>query len=393
MKILNIISWCPSLLVVLAFASCNDIVTYDENYDDGIMSHGTPIIDAVYDVDDTELTNPLTEANFGDYIMLKGENLSNVTRILMNDVEVDMTNVYVTTSSAWFAVPSLAPNEITNKLTYTTELGETQYDFTVIIPDVSVVGLNNEMAPAGSKVKVLGTNFALHGFGKRETSKVTMNGVELDVSDVSDNGMTVTLPVDAQPNSVIDVEWDGTSGHKKSSVVYASRENLMYEDWSKASNWATVDYLVENNDGLCGPYFRINTSLDAWSFNTIIGSSFILSDDAAINPQDYLFKFEVRSSTDKPFPDSGANAGLNGYVFQLGDTSNKWEWNPSKEQSFNTYGEWCTVRIELADLLASVKPQAGICSFILTLQPIADLDADHSFGGFRIEKKQASNES
>lgn len=388
MRIFNIKAWCTSLFVALAIVSCNDIVTYDEDYDDGMTSHGVPVINAVYDVEDTELANPLTEADFGDYIMLKGENLSNVTRIVMNDVEVDMTNVYATASTAWLAVPSTAPNEITNKMTYTTELGEAQYDFTVVIPDVTVVGLYNEMAPAGTSVKVLGSYFSLHGFGNKETSKVTMNGTPLEVSDVTDNGMTIAIPTDAQPNSTIDFEWVGTSGQKKASIPYARKDGLIYEDWSKASNWASVDYLVKNDPkALCGPYFRVNTSLEAWSFNWIFGSGFNLSEEVAANPSDYVLKFEVRSATDKPFQDTGANSGVNGYVITLGDDSNKWEWNPSSGQSFNTYNEWCTVRLELADLVAKVKPSAGYVVFKMSLQPIAVLDADHSFANFRIEKK------
>lgn len=395
MRIFNIKAWCTSLFVALAIVSCNDIVTYDEDYDDGMTSHGVPVINAVYDVEDTELANPLTEADFGDYIMLKGENLSNVTRIVMNDVEVDMTNVYATASTAWLAVPSTAPNEITNKMTYTTELGEAQYDFTVVIPDVTVVGLYNEMAPAGTSVKVLGSYFSLHGFGNKETSKVTMNGTPLEVSDVTDNGMTIAIPTDAQPNSTIDFEWVGTSGQKKASIPYARKQDLIYEDWNSAGLWGTT-YLVSNggDKSVSGSYFRINKSLSAWAYETIlgVGSAISVTDDMVANPSNYLFKFEVRSAMDSPFQDTGANSGVNGYCFGLdmesgGTFKNTYEWNPSAGQSFNTYGEWCTIRLEYADLVATVNPSAGKIAFKLTFQPIAAIDADHSFANFRIEKK------
>lgn len=393
MKRFNISVLCLSLLATIAFTSCNDVVNYDEGYDDGMTSHGAPVISAVYDVDDTELTNPLTEADFGDYIMLKGENLSNVTRILMNDVEVDMDNVYATASSAWFAVPSTAPNEITNKIYYTTELGETQYDFTVIVPDVNVTGLYNEMAPAGTSVKVLGSYFSLHGFGTKETSKVTMNGTPLEVSDVKDDEMVITIPADAQPNSTIVFEWVGTNGQKTISIPYARKNDLIYEDWSTAGNWGDPDCFIQDDpNALWGPYFRINKQLTAWSWNVLLGCGISLSEEILNTPSNYWFKFEVRSATETPFQDT-SDSEVNGYCIKIGEWDNdfqfynNWEWNPSAGQIFNTYGEWCTIRLDLAELLAAKIPQAGTTNFSITFQPIADVTVDHSFANFRIEKK------
>ena len=38
-----------SLLALFAMASCDDIVTYNDNYDDGMTSTGAPVINAIYD--------------------------------------------------------------------------------------------------------------------------------------------------------------------------------------------------------------------------------------------------------------------------------------------------------------------------------------------------------
>lgn len=387
MKILNITVMCLSLLFAFAFTSCNDIVNYDEGYDDGMTSHGAPVINAVYDVNDTELSTPLTETNFGNYIMLKGENLSNVTRILLNDVEVDMTNVYATASTSWFAVPSVAPNEITNKITYTTELGETQYDLTVIIPDVTVIGLYNEMAPAGTSVKVLGSYFSLHGFGTKETSKVTMNGTPLEVSDVKDDEMVITIPADAQPNSKIEFEWVGTNGQQTVSIPYARKDDLIYKDWNTVTFWTDdyKKYLVTDDTELYAPYFRLQGSLSAWTWNTFLGCAINISEEVANNPSDYLFKFEVRSATDAPFQDT-TDSGVNGYIISVCN-GNQWEWNPSAGQSFNTNGEWCTIRLEYEELVANVSESGEWVAFSFTFAPIADITVDHSFANFRIEKK------
>lgn len=379
------------LATAIILTSCNDIVTYNDGYDDGMTSNGAPVITGVYSPEDREFTTPLTEAQFGEYIMVTGENLSNVTQIRMNDVEVDMTDVYATSSTAWFAVPSAAPTEFSNKIYYQTKLGETAYDFTVIVPDVSVIGLYNEMAPAGSTVKVEGSFFQLHGFGSKETSQVTMNGTPLEVSDVSDNGLTLKIPENAQPNSLITFEWQGANGTQTVSTPYARKEDLIYEDWSAAGNWGDASYLVTNPEdtdppALCGPYFRVHKSFGAWAFSWVLGSGFNLAPEVVENPENYLMKFEVCSGMDSPFQDTGANDG-NGYTIVLGDDANKYEWNPSSVQSFNTFGEWCTVRLEVADLIAASKPSAGWVTFKMSFQPVAAIDADHCFANFRIERK------
>ena len=61
-------------------------------------------------------------------------------------------------SGAWLEVPAKAPEVISNKIYYTTALGKTEYDFTVIIPDVQIKGLYNEMALPGSLAKVSGAD-------------------------------------------------------------------------------------------------------------------------------------------------------------------------------------------------------------------------------------------
>lgn len=80
-------------MVSLAMASCNDIVTYDDNYDDGMTSTGIPVINAIYDSEDTECTTPLDNAVFEQMIIITGNNLSQVKKIMFNDVEVKLSEV------------------------------------------------------------------------------------------------------------------------------------------------------------------------------------------------------------------------------------------------------------------------------------------------------------
>ena len=103
--------------------------------------------------------------------------------------------------------------------------------------------------------------------------------------------------------------------------------------------------------------------------------------EAAANPSDYWFKFEVNSANGNPFYDSASV----GYLIQL--NGGQYAWNPSANGSFNTYGNWCTVRLELSEV-ATNGINAGWNNLFWIMQPNSDWNTDHSFANIRIEKKQ-----
>lgn len=49
MKRLSFKSITLMCCMALSFGACQDIVTYNDNYDDEMASSGAPVIDAVYD--------------------------------------------------------------------------------------------------------------------------------------------------------------------------------------------------------------------------------------------------------------------------------------------------------------------------------------------------------
>lgn len=100
-----------------------------------------------------------------------------------------------------------------------------------------------------------------------------------------------------------------------------------------------------------------------------------------IQRTDYWFKFEVNSANGNPFYDSASV----GYLIQL--NGGQYAWNPSANGSFNTYGNWCTVRLELSEV-ATNGINAGWNNLFWIMQPNSDWNTDHSFANIRIEKKQ-----
>lgn len=384
------IAACGLMLTAAAIiiTSCQDIVTYNEGYDDGMTSTGAPAIAAIYDAEDTEKTTPLSSGAFEDMIMVTGENLSQVKKILLNDVEVPPSEVYATAKAAYFPIPRTIPGEVTNKLYYETEQGNTSMDFTVNIPEVSIAGLYNEFAMPGSSVKVSGSYFDLYGFGgTTASSTITMNGVALEVDSLTEQYMSVVIPENTPDNSTIVFSWESADGMKSVNVPYRNTANILWnldtpEDYGF---WAGTE-LITAGDGeneptpLNGSYFRINGSYSSWSWNSLLCGGCNFPAEAAVNPSDYWFKFEVNSASGNPFYDS-ATAG---YIIQL--NGGQYVWNPSATNSFNTYGSWCTVRLELADV-ATNGINNGWNNLYWIMQPNSDWNVDHSFANIRIEKK------
>ena len=116
MRKINIRLIAMSAALLAGLSSCNDIVTYNDNYDDGMTSTGTPVINMVYDADDTEKTAPIVSAAFEDMVVLSGDNLIHVTRVAFNDVEVPLSEVYATAKNVYLPIPRRVPEEVTNKL-------------------------------------------------------------------------------------------------------------------------------------------------------------------------------------------------------------------------------------------------------------------------------------
>ena len=90
-----------SVITMWTMTSCNDIVTYNENYDDDMKSTGTPFINGVYDSEDLEFTTPIVNAVFEQMVVITGDNLAQVRKIMFNDVEVNLSEVYATKERAY----------------------------------------------------------------------------------------------------------------------------------------------------------------------------------------------------------------------------------------------------------------------------------------------------
>ena len=206
-----------ALMTVMAMASCSDVVDIPSY--DPYSCDGAPVIEAIYDAQDvSETPQAITGGVLNQMIKIKGKNLSHVKSISFNGLEVDVRHAaYAERDFCNVTIPRKIPEEVTNKLVYTTEQGSVTMDFPVNIPNLQLDGLKNEFTLQGDKVQVMGDYFDLYGFSKDEelnTATITIHNDDLGYSEViptdsiTETYMGILIPKDAPDNSLITFVWE-----------------------------------------------------------------------------------------------------------------------------------------------------------------------------------------
>lgn len=383
----NIIKIGSFLITTMFTFSCQDVVTYDEQIQDEFASHGAPTIETIYAVKDQQ--TPISSGELEQIIVIKGANLSNVTEILFNDVAANLKEVYATAQAAYVPIPREIPTNVTNVLKYTTRLGSTSTDFTINLPQLAVEGLYNEFALPGDEAIIMGKFFDIYGFGTNNVS-ISLAGETLQVDNVSDSECKFTLPLLDLNNTYISIKSDKFSEIK---LPYRNIDAIVWNFDTLKDIWGGTEWVTKGGPDkekdpqpLYGSFLRLKQKFGAWSWTTVIEGNINISAEAATNPSDYYFKFEVNNKKETPFPNSGG-AGYKIRLRNTDQTDYNYAWNPSEKITFNTYGNWKTVRISLDEVMGTNTLGEGVNSLRIILQPNSDWDIDHSFANFRIEKK------
>lgn len=386
--------WLVGCVCIALLASCNDIVNYKEGYvpAEDIPNSGAPVITGVYDVSDVELTTPLTQGELEQMVTIVGMNLNAVQSITFNTVPCDMSNVYTMSTKAIVQIPSTLSMEHVNQIEYVTDKGTATYDFLIPFPELTVTGMECEFKNAGEAVTILGKNFDLYDFGN--ASKVTLNGTELAVSDVTSKSMKATIPTGTADNSKIVLSWADAEGTPLSAtLVYRPTAHLLFGNFDDAEiniDGALKNHLsIEDDSQVSGAtaslgykHLHFTGNYSAWSWNTIdITRNMVEVEGDLSNLDDYVMKFEVQNA--KSFPMS-TDTHLE-FAFNWGDTYN---WNIGDGVGINTQGDWLTITLPLAEMATKGISKPGAWQiFRIVFQPKTAMDVDFRLGNFRIEKK------
>ena len=314
------------------FSACDK-----ESVDSGCS--GTPVITQV--VKPTDRAVVLGSAAFRDFVTIKGENLCSVEEIRFNDVLVAKEDYFAAPTEITVRVPAEVPQQILNKVFVDTKGGEATVDFVVEIPPLTINTVDNEYAPVGTTMALVGPSFKIYGFTEGK-GKVFFGNVEAAITKASPDTLLVTVPAGAiQGAQIKAVAENGNSGVY--AYPYKDNTNLIFDFDTKQGSATSFITNSATPGPISGNYARVNRSIPSWTAQEFIRGTGKLTADIIAHPEDYLYKFEV--NTQIPFNKQGirmwADYGVSGTYYL---------WNPSVSP-FDTQGKCITYSIPLFDIV------------------------------------------
>jgi len=359
------------LLGSVALAGCQK--------DDVSACGGTPALTGVTAPTDRSLVS--TSGNLADWIIIKGGNLCNVSKLSFNDVEVSLADAYITATEITVQIPRVVPKNVTNTITVTTAGGTAQTTYTLSIPPLSVTSMANEYAAPGQRGAIVGRNFDLYEVTPAK-GKVLWNGAPLAITKTTADSVYFVIPASATPGATLKV----VDANGKETAVpgrYKDSRNLLFGYDQGGSVWGGTTYITTgpNPAPINGPYIRVDQAIGAWAWTEFtVNNNLVLPADVVAKPTDYVLRFEV--NTLKPFNANVIKFSVDG---DAGGT-NTYLWAPTTP--FYTRGQWSTMTIPLSAFIN--KPgdlNRPLHEFKFLFHGEGALNADMSFDNFRIVPK------
>lgn len=397
MKIINITYSIIFAGLVFLAAACSDVVTYNDGYDDQLASYGPPSVSRVTTAKDT--VTAITESSLAEMITLHGNNLTDVTSIFINDVEVDLSTIYAVRTRLTLPIPRVLPMEVNNQIKITTKLGTVNVPLTVNLPELVLTGFYNEFAHDGDTVRFLGNNFDLYEIDI-ENATMTMNGKNVNIIDADATGFSIEIPEGTTDNSVLSVSTPKLTTPLQLKFRETGYSILTAKDMEEAWNPEGLhDGTAEGDpDPLRGKFYRVKYNYSGyWTWHNITYARFDVPDvDIINNPENYWVKYEINNNINYPLV-RYIRVGRNN------DGDRNYMWDPTPYNggvTMNTLGKWKTVKFEVTDLFRPDDPNSGKKTnlfmpvegadrnhFIIVNQPENPADVDFSICNFRFVKK------
>lgn len=374
MKIISLKHIALLMCGVAMFSSCSsDVLTIDEGWDPDTGADGPPVV--TYVTASSDIEKPITTVALNQSIAIFGDNLWDITEILVNDLSVDLSQVYPRRHRLEIVVPRKLPNVVTNTMTIRTRLGETVVPIEVALPDLTINGFSNDFAADGDTVRVVGKDFDLYGIDSL-TAKVTMGDRDIKIFNVTDKSFSLQvpdgLPVDQTTNLHIVTQQlpDGVDvPFREAGIPILTNDPYTWPGgW-----WPTGIIQVSPDSEPAAPMFKWyvhlkNTYTGSWSYDNIMITHFKVGEEArdvVNNPQDYVVKFELLNPVNTPMA-RYVRIG----IAEMENENLMYMWDPVSEgASVNTMGVWQTMSLEVTDVF---KGPNGTSSLKISDKPRQD---------------------
>lgn len=298
--------------VIILFFSCDEIVTYNDNYDDGLTSYGPPDISYISPVEYPD--SVIGTGEMGQMVIIHGSNLTGLKEILFNDRVVDLNETYAVNKQITVFIPAVEPENITNVLTVTTEKGTITFPFEVKFPPLIFNGISHEFASEGDLVDIYGKNLMLYGLTK-ENAEIQINGAPVTVDSSTDTYIRIVVPAAVPDNSPLTISSEKLLFRLGEAVELTYRDRgYQFVDLGEDAftHPATMDYVTDGTNAgdpsilISGiNILRMNKEVEQFSWNFILNfypfdldfNSDPLLSDMLTNAADYELRYELYIST------------------------------------------------------------------------------------------------
>lgn len=118
---------------------------------------GAPVIQGISYL--TQRDTALGSVNYGEWILIKGQNLRTTYQVDFNSVQASDSLIYADDTSVTVKIPPTLPAPADNPITVTTEFGSVTYDFKILQPAPIFTSFNPVAGDAGDVITLTGNYF------------------------------------------------------------------------------------------------------------------------------------------------------------------------------------------------------------------------------------------
>jgi hypothetical protein len=359
------------MILVISLFSCSDEVT---DFRPITLTKVTTV---------TDLKTAITEAALGDFIAIHGSGLDsdNIDSVLINDVKVDLLDIYTNNDILFLKIPvKLAMNE-TDKIYIHNIKGVQEIPFKALPPALFLDRMFNEYTKPGDTIMIYGDFFELYEIDSLN-AVVDFNGTESSVISSSNNYLTAKVPLNVDKNIKVKVKGMKYEVEAICPGRYYDNECIIMDfDMSMPNN--PVNVVVDPNDKqrLSGNFLRIDdkSAYTSWWYIAERGDV-PYTDDMLDNYQNYVIKCEFRT----------ANQFIDGKIkffnYMFWDAA-PMQWNPSNFV-FQNFNRWETITLPFVVNRSSTYPQNNYYkNFNIRIEIDPAIARNFAFDNIRVYKK------
>lgn len=363
------------LLLGLSFTACSD----DEDNSMPIQLTNVTTLD--------DMNTPITEAAMGDFIAVHGTGLDvhNIDSVLINDVALDMLEVYTENNILFMKIPVKLPTKETDKIYIYNSHGCQEVPFKANAPQLRLDRMFNEYTSPGDTIMIYGDFFELYEIDSLN-AVVDFNGKVSKVISSGNNYLTAQVPVNVDKN--IKVKVKGTKWDVEAICPgrYYDREFMIMDfDEYLPTSMTNVVTDIKDPQRLSGNFLRIDdkSEYSGWWYIAERGGIEYTADMLGLeSSKNYVVKCEFRTANQFILD----KIKFCNYLYWAAPTCD-WIATDFNVQNFN---RWETITLPFTVIQSTDYPDnypGSYTSFNMRLEIDANIARNFSFDNIRIYKK------